>query len=486
MADPDGAAGQPALRRELSTFSLTAILVSAIIGSGIFFLPAPMLDQAGGVWPVMLAWVVGGLVALSGGLLFAELGAAFPKEGGQYAFLRDALGKGWAFLFAWSGFAVVQTGTIAAVAVAFAGTIDYAVGLPGSTPCLGAIDADGCNGLELPKWGVGFVAVAAVLALTLLNQWGVRRAALLNDAASITKTVGLVAIAAAAFLLGDGAGGYREPGRQLGAITVSGFSLALANALFAYDGFAQTTFVAAEAKDPRRSVPRAIVLGTLLVAAVYLAATFAYFHVLGADDVSQAARDGAVPIAAEAMDAVVGSVAGAFVVLAVLVSTFGTVNTYILTSPRIYHPIAREGEFPRAFGRLNRHGVPHFGLWYGALWAGILTMTGGYVALANLVVFGLYVFYLATVVAYFVLRHRQREAFAGASFRMPLGPLPAVLFAAAAVWVLGTYVEADLDLLAAGRIGAFLASTTSLGVLLIGSGVVLYALQRRRPARGAA
>jgi APA family basic amino acid/polyamine antiporter len=483
VADAAGAGAkppEPGLRKDLSTFSLTLILVGAIVGSGIFFLPAAMLSQAGSVWPVMLAWVVGAFVALSGGLMFAELGAALPKEGGQYAFLRDSLGKAWAFLFAWSGFAVVQTGTIAAVAVAFAGTVDYLVDLPGSTPCLGTETPDGCEGLELPKWGVGFLAVASVVVLTVLNQLGLKRAARLNDVAGVTKTVGLIAIAVAALLFGTGAGNFDDPGAQLGAVTLGGFGLALASSLFAYDGFAQATFVAAEVKDARRSLPKAIVLGTLLVAVIYILATFAVFHVLPVDGISQEALDGAVPVAADAMEVVLGGVAATLVVGTILVSTFGTVNTYILTSPRIYHPIARDGEFPAAFGRLNRHGVPTFGLWYGALWAGILTMTGGYLALANLVVFGLYVFYLATAAAYFVLRRRQPEAFKAAGFRMPLRPVPVLFFVVASIAVLASYVVDDLPLLLEGQVGAFLVSTTGLGILLIGSGAVLYAFQRKR------
>lgn len=481
MADGEGGVG---LRRDLSTFSLTMLILSAIIGSGIFFLPAAMLDQAGAPWPVMAAWILGALVALCGGLAFAELGAALPREGGQYAFLRDSLGHGWAFLFAWSCFAVVQTGTIAAVAVALAGAVDYAVGLPGSTPCLGTGTPDACDGLVLPKWGTGFLAVGIVVLLTYVNQLGVKRGARVTDVASVAKTVALLAIAVAAFALGGrGAGNFTGGnglGSSWGAVTLGGFGLALANSLFAYDGFSQATFVAAEVKDARRALPRAIVLATSLVAAIYLVATFAFFHVLPADDVSADARDGAVPIAAEAMDALLGGGAALLVVLAIVVSTFGTVNAYVLTSPRIYHPIAVEGRFPRPFGVLGRHGTPVYGLWYGALWAGLLTMTGSYVALANLVVFGLYVFYLATMVGYFVLRRREPEAFASAGFRMPLRPLPVVFFLLAAVAVLASYLWADVPLLLEGKVGGFLASTTGMGLLLIGIGLGLYAAQRRR------
>jgi amino acid transporter len=221
------------------------------------------------------------------------------------------------------------------------------------------------------------------------------------------------------------------------------------------------------------------------VAAIYLLATFAVFHVVPRGGVTADELAGTDPIATHAMDIAVGGVAATLVLLAILISTFGTVNTYVLTSPRIYHPIARDGEFPRAFGALSRHGTPTWGLIYGGLWAGILTMTGSYSSLANLVVFGLYVFYLATMVGYFVLRRREPEAFAAAGFRMPLRPVPAVFFALAAVAVLASYVVADVHLIADGHVGAFLASTTGLGILLIGSGLLLYLPVRARHAKAA-
>lgn len=480
------APSEPALRRDISTFSLTAIIMGAMIGSGIFFLPAAMLGQAGGVWPVMLAWALGAVVAMAGGLTFAELGAAFPKAGGQYAFLRDSLGKAWGFLFAWSGFSVVQSGTIAAVAVALAGAVDYFVinamgvagGLPGSNPCLGSGTTDDCNGLVLPKWSVGFLAIAIIFILTVVNHLGVKRGARLNDVATVAKTLALVAIAIVALVVGSDAGNFDDFGGAWGAVTLGGFGLALANSLFAYDGFSQATFVAAEVKDARKALPRAIIIATAVVAAIYLVATFAYFYVLPELSVSDAARAGSVPIAAEAMDVVLGGVAASLVIVAIIVSTFGTVNAYVLTSPRIYHPIARDGDFPKPFARLNKHGTPTYGLWYGAIWAGFLTMSGGYVALANLVVFGLYVFYLATMVGYFVLRRRQPEAFKAAGFRMPLRPVPVLFFLLASIAVLASYLVADLPLLFRGHIGGFLASTTGMGILLIGIGVGLYVVQR--------
>ncbi|MEK6975729.1 MAG: APC family permease [Candidatus Thermoplasmatota archaeon] len=484
---PAPADGGRVLRKDLTTFSLTALIMGAMIGSGIFFLPGTMLrDSGGGVWPVMVAWIFGALIAMSGGLVFAELGAAFPKEGGQYAFLRDSLGKAWGFLFSWASFTVLQTATIAAVAIAMANAVDGLVDLPGTRPCLGnEFDDAGelvCNGLRLPKWGVGFTAIAVVALLTFVNHLGVKRGAWVNNGATVAKVGALVLIAGVAFGGGgSGAGNFSSGG--WGGVTVNGFLLAMSASLFAYDGFAQATFVAAEVKDARKALPKAIVLATTLVAAIYLTATFAIFHVVPLAEITAGALDGDEPIATQAMDIVLGGAAATLVLLAIIVSTFGTVNTYVLTSPRIYHPIARDGEFPSAFGVLSKHGTPTYGLVYGAVWAGILTMTGSYDALANLVVFGLYVFYLATMVGYFVLRRSDPGAFADAGFRMPLRPVPAVFFSVAAVAVLASYVVDDVGLLVDGQLGSFFVSTTVLGVILIGTGGFAYWMQHHGKTR---
>lgn len=478
-AEPKGAH----LRSDIGLFDLTSLIMGAMIGSGVFFLPGSMLrDAGGGAWTVMTAWVLGAVVALAGGLTFAELGAAFPKAGGQYVFLRDSMGKMTAFLFSWSGFAVVQSGTIAAVAVAMANAVDYLAtqagwgtandsGLPGVSTPLG--------GLTLPGYGVGLLAVAIIWLLTYVNFLGVKRGTVVNNVATVAKTLALIAIAVIAFSLGDPAGSFGDFRGSFAGATLGGFGLALAASLFAYDGFAQATFVAAEVKDARRVLPKAIVLATGLVAAIYLLATFAYFHVLPIDDISAEALAGNFPIASEAMDVVLGGVAASLVAGAIVVSTFGTVNTYVLTSPRIYYPIARDREFPRPFGVLSRHGTPTFGLWYGAIWASLLTLTGSYAALADLVVFGLYIFYLATMVGYFVLRREQPGAFKSAGFRMPLRPLPAIFFLLASIAVLAFYVANDVQGLLDGHIAAFFGSTTGLGLILIGLGFVLYLLQGR-------
>jgi len=481
------------LKRELGLFSLVALIVGSMIGSGIFFLPGSMLAQlgqtedgvihvVGGAGPVMAAWVVGALIALCGGLMFAELGGAFPKTGGQYAFLRDATGKLPAFMFSWTAFAVVQTGTIAAVAVAFAYAIDRILvklgldGLPGTPVDLGFV--------KIPPYGVAFVAVAVTSLLTWVNYRGVKHGAWVSNIATVAKVAALAFVVFASFGFAPGSGSFSGPGLSFAGFSLAAFGAAASASLFAYDGFAQATFVAGEVKDARRVLPRAIVIATLLVGAIYLTAVAAFFHAVDAAEASQGVLNTTDFIGLEAANVSLGGWAVVLLAIGIAVSTFGTVNAYILSSPRIYHSVAKDREFPRPFGHLSMHGTPTYGLVYGCLWAGFLTLTGSFDTLANLVVFGLYVFYLVTVVAYFILRRRHREAFR--AFRIPLSPLPAIVFGVAAVGVLVSLAVDDIGAIAQEGWAAFAGSTTGLGATLILSGLLLYWAQGRSKARKAA
>ncbi|MFO1532995.1 MAG: amino acid permease, partial [Thermoplasmatota archaeon] len=251
------------------------------------------------------------------------------------------------------------------------------------------------------------------------------------------------------------------------------------------DIFAHPAFVAGEVKDARRILPRAIVIATVLVGAIYLTAVFAFFHAVDPVTATQAILQGNDSIGMDTAGIALGAWAVVALAVAIAISTFGTVNAYILSSPRIYHAVAKDREFPRPFGHVSRFGTPTYGLVYGLVWAGFLTLTGSFDALADLVVFGLYVFYLVTVAAYFILRRRRPEEFR--SFRIPLAPAAAAVFGVAAVGVLASYVAQDGSALATtGNVAKFFGGTTMLGVILILVGLVLYWAQGRSNARKAA
>lgn len=461
IRQPRGRAAQATtggLRRDMGFVSLTGLIVGSIVGSGIFLSASEVVAGVGSAWWALAAWTLGGIITLAGALTFAELGAAYPEAGGQTAFLREGLGRTPSFLFAWSSFSALQTGSLAAIAIAFATALDRI------TPLWG--DGFSAFGLDFPKTGISFVAIALIWFLTFANWFGVRRGAWVNNAATFAKVGTLVVIVLVALWKGGGTGNFSAAGWTADAPTLGLFGLAVAASLFAYDGWAQATFVAAEVKNARRILPAALVVGVLGVIALYLLVNFAYLHILPAAGIA-----GTDLLAIDAMSAVFdGSGAATLVAAAVMIATFGAVNSWTLASPRIYFGSAQDGNFPRVFARVNRHGSPHYGLWYQAIWGSLLAMSGTFSAIALMTVFVVYVFYLLTAVAYLRLRRRQPEAF---TFRSPLSPLPAWFFLIAATAILANFFLSDL-------------ASAIFGTVLILAGLpLMWALRKARPPSAA-
>ncbi|MGQ0535924.1 MAG: APC family permease [Methanobacteriota archaeon] len=420
------------LKAELGLFDVINLIMGSMIGSGIFILPAAMAARTGSASHVVVAWIVGAILTICGALTFAELASRYPKQGGQYVFLRETMGARTAFLYGWSMFWVIQTAIIAAVAVAFATFLGFFVDFPGTTLGVGF--------LTIPPWGLSFTAVALIWFLTAVNWFGVKRGALVQNVSTVLKVAALLFIVVAAFLFGDRRGDFSDvlpAGAALGA-----FGLALTASLFAFDGWPQATYVMGEVKDPQRTVPRALLIAVLGVASVYILASAAYFWVLPLEEARASTR-----IAADVTQAVFGTWGGAFVAAAVMVSTFGTVNAYILTSPRIFYALARDRAFPDAFGKLHtEHRTPTYGLWYQAVWASLLALSGTYVELVLIVVFGLWFFYVPTGIGYF--RSRRWEARGGrsvpaAGFRTPWYPVVPIVFILSALYIIGNTLRED-------------------------------------------
>ncbi len=437
------------LKAEMGLWSTTMLIIGSMIGSGIFFVPATMYVSTGSAPVVMAAFLIGGLLSLAGALVLSELAAAYPRAGGQAVYIREAFGKLPAFLFTWASFIGVQSGAIAAIAIAFAATLDTFVTLPGTRVAWGI--------LTIPKWGTAFVAVAAILVLSIVNYLGIRRAARLNDAATVAKLGGLAFVVIAAFALGRGADNFS--GSWFGGLDMSAAGLAIAAGLFAYDGWAQPTFIASEVKDAPRNVPRALLLGVSIVTAIYMLVSWAYFHVVPGGMLT---ADTA--IAQETALLAVGAVAATIMGVAILVSTFGATHAYVLTSPRIYYDEAREGGFPSAFGELNRHRVPGWGVIYQFIVASFLALTGTFDQLLALVVGVVYAFYMVTAIGHLKLRRAHPERFQ--RFRMPLWPLPYIVFVVVGFAVLLNLLISDLR-------------TTIMGGGLLLLGVPVYFAMRR-------
>ncbi len=389
------------LKRDLGAWAAASIVVGTVIGSGIFLVPHDMVARVGTPGMVFVVWIFGGLLSLAGSLSYAELAAAIPEAGGEYAYLREAYGQVWAFLYSWTQMFVAKSGSIATLATGFLiyltnffprlDTVFYRIPLP-----LGP----GGGPLEFRYGQLG--AMALILALAWLNYYGVK----LGGEVQVAVTVVKVALIAGIIVVGLGFGSpHAAAPVPLEAAGAAGFFAALAAALWAYDGWNNVVMVASEVKDPQRNLPRALVFGTAGVIGIYLLANAAYFHVLTASEVARNPR-----VASEMMRRVLGSGGAAAVSVAAMISIFAALNGSILTGSRVPYAAARDGYFFRAVARVNpRYHTPGVSILALSIWSALLVLSGGYRQLFTLLIFPSWILYGMTTMAVLVLRRKKPD-----------------------------------------------------------------------------
>jgi APA family basic amino acid/polyamine antiporter len=408
--------------RGIGPTAAISMVVGTMIGSGIFIVSADISREVGGWGPgaLLLVWLVTGLMTVTGALAYAELAAMMPTAGGQYVFLRDGLNPLAGFLFGWTLFTVIQTGTIAAVAVAFGKFVSVLA--PSITPdvflSLGHLRMPGGT-IELGLSHQRIVALLVVAALTLVNARGVTLGAAVQTIFAVAKVGALgvlVVLGVTLFRHADVAaqnfGGFWGTGDWTLAM-VPLLGAAMVGSLFSADAWNNVTFAAAEVRDPKKNLPMALGLGTAIVTTLYLLANVAYLNLLpfhgvadGADvmarGIQYAAQDRVAVAAAEVMFGGAGAVAMA---IAVMISTFGCVNGLVLAGPRVYYAMARDGLFFGRAGALHpAWKTPTFGLFTQAVWAMVLCLSGTYGNLLDYVIFASLLFYFLTTMALFRLR----------------------------------------------------------------------------------
>ena len=396
----------------LGLFSATMMVVGGIIGSGIFLNPAIVAARVGSTGLTLLVWILGGVVALIGALVYAELGAWRPVAGGGYVYLRDGYGPLPAFLYAWTLLLVIATGAIAAVAVTFA---NYAASLLGWNA-----------GARVP------LAVAAIITLSAVNYVGVRPGALTQNVLTVLKLAALVLLIVAGLTAAAANGGAElEPLQPRNTALMLG--AALVPVLFAFGGWQQTNFIAEELIEPERNLPRALIAGVSIVVAVYLMANLAYLRTLGIAGLAQSSAP-----AADAMTVRFGSVGGTIIAAGIAISSFGFLNLVILVSPRVYRTMAQDGLFFPSLARLHpKYRTPAAAIVFQGVWAILLTLTGHYGDLLDYVVFGDWIFFGSTAATLFVFRARARRSMEPKEirFRMPGYPAAPLIFILAAAYV---------------------------------------------------
>lgn len=437
------------LSRTLGFTDLVLIVIGTVIGSGIFIVPATVLAQSGGaVGTSLLVWLVAGVLSLLGALTYGELGAANPDAGGLYVYIRDAFGPLPAFLYGWTTFFVISTGSVATLAVAFTGYLGQFFTV---TPLMAKV-----------------IAVLLIAVLAAINVRGTRQGANVQNWSTGLKTLAIVGMSVALLARGHGFDGtIRIWPDSLDGSVLSGVGLAMLGVLWAYEGWQYVTFSAGEARDPQRIFPRAIIAGTAVLIVIYLLANVAYIAALG-----PAGVQGSTRVAADAVTALFGSAAGRLIAAVILVSMFSAANGITLTAPRLFFSMARDGVFVRKLAEVHpRFRTPAFAIVAGSMWAALLAASGTFEQLLTYVVFSGWIFYGLGAMSIFVYRRRAPEMVR--PFRVPGYPLTPFLFVlAAAAVVLNTIVTQP------GR--------ASLGLAVVLTGIPAYLLWRRRARRSAA
>lgn len=396
------------------------MVVGGIIGSGIFLNPSIVAQRVGSGALTLAVWVLGGVVALIGAMVFAELGARRPVAGGGYVYLRDAYGRFPAFLYAWTLLLVIATGAIAAVAVTFA---SYTAALVGLGP-----------GARAP------IAVGAIGALSAINYLGVKPGAVTQNVLTLLK-LGALALLIVAGLSGSSVMPPAAlPTPHVGSIGLA-IGAALVPVLFAFGGWQQTNFVAEELIDAKRNLPRALLAGVALVVVVYVLANLAYLKTLGPSGLAQSRAP-----AADVMSIVLGSSGRTLIAAGIAASTFGFLNLVILVSPRVYRAMAQDGLFFSSLARLHpRYRTPGTAIVVQGGWATLLTVSGGYGDLLDYVVFGDWIFFGATAATLFLFRSRERQGPENVDlrFRVPGYPVTPFIFILAALYVVAGSIASN-------------------------------------------
>ena len=478
--------GLPRLIPTLGIFSAVMLVAGGVIGSGIFRKAGVMAAQVGSPEVLLGVWLIAGIISLLGALSNAELAAMMPHTGGQYVYLERAYGPFVAFLYGWALFAVIQTGSIAALSYVFAEYTTQIAPLPEASESLARIT------FHLPligdiapfkELGVKGLAALVIVALTAVNYLGVRFGGLVQNIFSVAKMAAMLGLVMLV-LLTPGAGQFTNLTTESTVIHPTGLAFwaaivaALQGAFWAYDGWHKITYIGDELKSPQRDLPRSLILGILLVTGLYLLLSAIYSYVLPIDEMAKSKL-----VAADVAERCFAG-GGKWIAVAVMLSTFGAANAVILTSARVYFSMAGGGMFPRVIGQTHpRFRTPAASLVAQAAWSIALLFSGTFDTLTDTLIFVSWFFYAANAWAVVVLRRREPDA--PRPFKVPGYPYVPVLFVAFGliylVLTLGNDVAAYRKAVAAGQ-PALLNS--ALGTALVLGGTPIYFFYRWKKSQG--
>lgn len=439
--DLDKTGNETHLARRLGLFDATMIVMGGIIGAGIFMNPSVVAGQVKTPFLILFAWAFGGLVALAGAFIYAELAERRPETGGQYAYLRDAFHPSVAFIYGWALLLVIQTGGMAAVAVTFA---NYFIEL---------------TGIAAPNW---IVAMIALGVLTVINCLGVRTGSTVQNILMILKIAAIVMLVALGFALAN----PQSPNpsnlidRPVSLDLVTAIGASLIPVMFAYGGWQTSCFIAGELREPRKDLPRGLLIGVIGVVLLYLSVNLVCIYVLGVDGLSQTKTP-----ASEVMRFALGGTGAKIIAVGITISTLGFLSQGMLTAPRVYFAMADDGLFFKLIAKLNpKTLVPVAAIVLQGVWAMVIAASGRYEQILNYVVSVDFIFFGLTAVCVFIFRKRDK---AETKFKIPLHPFTTIFFIAACFFVVANtlykYPENSL-----------------IGLAIMLAGIPVYFLWKRR------
>ncbi|MCS6929364.1 MAG: amino acid permease [Saprospiraceae bacterium] len=432
---------QGQLQRTLTLRAAILLIISSVIGSGVYKKVAPMSEQLGAPEWVLAAWALAGLISLCGALSNAEIAGMLADAGGEYAYFRHIYGRFMAFLWGWTTFAVIKTGAIASIAYVFAQSLHALFPLPRLPEELEQIDLWGIF-QPFDNGGVKGVTIALIVSLTFLNTRGLRGGAGLSTWISRLVLVSLLLLVIAGLMWGGGRwANLHTPATH--AEVQPGWDFAFVKALFAallaafwaYEGWNTVGFLGAEIKDPNRNLPIALSVGMLLIMGVYVSVNLTYLYVLPIDRIIESFKSQNEIAAITVVRHFAGPLGAAVLSGIILITTLGCTNATILMPPRVYYAMARDGLFFSAAKRIHPHyHTPNAALWIQGLWACVLVLSGSFDQLTDMLIFAAFFFYGATALGVFILRYREPATLR--PYRVwgyPLVPGLFVLFCAALV-----------------------------------------------------
>jgi basic amino acid/polyamine antiporter, APA family len=479
---------QPTFKRELGLFDSTMIVIGSMIGSGIFIVSADIARTVGSPGYLLLVWLITGVITIVAALSYGELAGMMPNAGGQYVYLREAYNPLIGFLYGWTLFLVIQTGTIAAVAVAFAKFTGVLIPWFSETHIIS-------NLFGLKITAAQLLAIVSIMILTGVNIGGLREGKIVQNIFTLTKTLALIGLILLGIIIGrnsdviasnfsnfwNASWTHLEEGKIVSIESLSGFAIlaamgaAMVGSLFSSDAWNNITFTAGEVINPKRTIPLSLVIGTGIVTILYISANISYLMVLPI----QGAQEGATTIergiqfatsdrvGIASATSFFGETSAVIMAILIMISTFGCNNGLILAGARVYYAMANDNLFFKRIGTLNKNSVPGFALVVQAIWASLLCLSGSYSELLDYVMFAVIIFYILTIIGIFMLRRKLPDAERPyKAFGYPYLPLLYVLIAGALV----------VDLL-------IYKSYSWYGFLIVLSGVPIYFLWRSYSSR---